>query len=340
MTDLPHHISGLTSSFSKDLSKEAFLADINQLVEPLQAKIEQQAPASPDKPVIFILGSPRSGTTLTSQVLAAARLFGTVNNFVARFWRAPAFGLLLARAFGLFDDPADSFVSTRGMTAGWSEPSEFGYFWSRYFDMGQSTHLLNEDQRNLFDPAGLRRTIAAMETVANRPMAFKNNTWFTFHADLLAEIFPGCVLVVCRRDPFFVAQSIWRQRLDLYGDPARWWSVRPPNFSEIVKLPPIEQVALQAISIQAEMNRALSNVRNAKIIEIEYSRLVSEPRRVVIEIAQAASLAPAEASIAKRLPARFRSTDIEVLSSDVSATLKMAIERFTAAQKLDEINGR
>jgi Sulfotransferase family len=149
-------------------------------------------------------------------------------------------------------------------------------------------HALAERDRARFEVEGLRRAVAAMEAESGRPMAFKNNTWFTFHSDLLADIFPCCVLVVCRRDPFFVARL---QRKDLYGDVTRWWSVRPPNYEAIIMLAPVEQVAAQAVSIIAEMEAALARVKQASVINASYSRLVLESLTLLAEIASAADIA-------------------------------------------------
>jgi Sulfotransferase family len=320
-------LAGLTSVFGKDLAQEERLASLNELLLPIEVELER-AHSVPAQPVVLVLGPPRGGTTLTSQLISRTGLFGTVSNFAARFWLAPALGLRIERDLGLSGNaPMDSFESRRGITPGWSEPNEFGYFWSRFFDLGQDTHCLTKAGRASFDSAGLRRAVAAMEAVCERPMAFKNNTWFTFHPDLLEQVFPGCALVVCRRDPFFVAQSLWLQRQELYGDVARWWSVRPPNYSEIVKRSPIEQVAAQAVAIIAEMDATLARGKGAIRIDANYSRLVAEPREVVAEIAAAVGIAGPEAGAAVlRLPERLESTDRVRLDVSLSGLLQRAVE--------------
>ena len=47
--------------------------------------------------LVFVVGLPRSGTTLLTQVLAYCLDAGYVNNFAARFWLAPVHGLRLSR---------------------------------------------------------------------------------------------------------------------------------------------------------------------------------------------------------------------------------------------------
>lgn len=287
------HLRGLVEREGKDMAAEARLAAMNALLSPVQALLEQGGATLTHRPV-FILGPPRSGTTVLSQLLAGARLFGVTSNFVARFWRAPAVGMTIARALGL-EDEGSQLRSTRGRTDGWGAPNEFGYFWSRWFDLGQPTHVLGPAEIGRFDIAGLRRALASMERAVERPLLCKNSTWFTLNARCMAAAFPQCVLVACDRDPFFVAQSLWLQRLDLYGDPARWWSVRPSDHAEISKLAPLAQVAAQAVSIRKGMQRELDQTPDARIVPVAYERLARDPRGVIEDILQAADLEPAAA---------------------------------------------
>ncbi len=306
---------------------ERHLRVLNELVAPIQKQLEQVSADSPKHKTVFILGPPRGGTTLCSQLVAASDLFGISNNIVSRFWNAPALGVMISeilRQQGV--SVPNRYKSERGITDGWNEPSEFGYFWSRFFDLGQSTHKLSKEERLRVHIEGLQRAIASMEQVWGRPMAFKNNTWFTFQADMLAEAFPGCILVACRRDPFFIAQSLYRQRLLLYGDPTRWWSVRPPDYQEIRELPPIKQVAMQAVSICVEMERTLARTRGAIIINAAYSRLVQQPRDVLAEIAIATGFSKDQVHLAKdKAPASFASTDIVTLDGRAAQEMESAV---------------
>lgn len=321
-------VSKLATSEGKDLMRDERLARLNHLLEPIEACLEADLIA-PRHPVTFILGPPRSGTTLTSQLLARTGLFGSISNFVARFWRAPALGIRMELALGPLDRTRTaSFESHRGRTDGWSEPNEFGYFWSQFFDKGQTTHFLPVASRSDFDRVGLRRAVAAMEAASGRPMVFKNNTWFSFHCDLLAEIFPSCVLVVCRRDPFFIAQSLWLQRHDLHGDGDRWWSVRPPDYEEIRKRPPLDQVAAQSVSIAVEIEASLARSRSASVVDVDYARLVAAPRLIIQEIATAVGVPTSEvAGSIDSIPGHLDSTDEVRLPADLAADLRRMVVR-------------
>lgn len=330
-------LSGLASGHRKDLAQEERLAAMNELVAPLQADLE----AGHDRPQhapVFVLGPPRGGTTVTSQLIASSGLFGITTNFMARFWRAPALGLTIQNALGFGDDPqVSSYESRRGVTLGWREPSEFGYFWSGFFDLGQNTHVLGPGERARLDAVGMARAVASMEHVAGRPMAFKNNTWFTLNADALAQVFPGCVLVVCDRDPFFIAQSIWLNRLDHYGDPNCWWSVRPSDYEHIVTLDPLEQVAAQAVSIKAEMAAKLATAKSAKIVFAGYDRLTSDPRSLISEIAMLVGYSNEETiSARERLPLQLPSTNSVRLDAKTASALRAYVDRHMERRGLSK----
>ena len=226
-------------------------------------------------------------------------------------------------------DTASDFTSLRGVTRSLWEPHEFGYFWSRWFDLGQETHFLDPEMRARVDTRGLVRSIVAMQSVQRRPLAFKNNTWFSFQADLLADVFPEAVFVSCCRDPYYVAQSIWMQRIDLYGDPARWWSVRPPDYAEIVQLPPLEQVARQAISIDLTTNRTLARIDPARVIRADYQDVAREPRKFVADVVTAVLERDAVAGVQfDKIPQRFEATDRSRLDEETAAQLRAAVDKW------------
>jgi len=269
---------GLVDLSEKDIEKERQLSELNDFLEPLEKKLRDEA-QPPVRPVCFIIGPPRSGTTVLTQLLAATGLFQTTTNFVAGFWKAPALAIRMSKAASLPSSPLD-FESERGRTVGVSAPHEFGYFWSSWFDLGQAFHTLDAVHRARVDLDGLSRAVGAMEAASTRPLLFKNNTWCTYQADMLAVLFPTARFVVCERDRFFVAQSILEQRRKL-GDENQWWSVKPLGSDKWAGLTPLQQVALQTTGIYKDMANALAGVPSDRICPIDYQRLCTNPRHTV-----------------------------------------------------------
>ena len=94
-------------------------------------------------PIVFIIGTPRSGTTLLTQWLASLNLFCYPSNFISRFYKAPFVGAIIQEMLvnpdyayknELAFDTSLSFQSDTGKTSGLTEPHEFWYFWRNYFE--------------------------------------------------------------------------------------------------------------------------------------------------------------------------------------------------------------
>lgn len=318
------HLTGLVDLREKHADAERQLSELNALLEPLERKLRDEA-GPPERPACFVIGPPRSGTTVLTQLLAATGLFQVTNNFVARFWKAPALAIRMSRAAGL-PAPALDLVSDRGRTHGLSAPHEFGYFWSSWFDLGQSSHTLDPDQRQKVDLAGLSRAIGAMEAAATQPLLFKNNTWCTYQADLLARLFPAARFVVCQRDPFFVAQSILEQRRRL-GDETRWWSVRPRGSEHWKDLPPLHQVARQTTGIYSDMEDAIRDIPVDRVCKIDYQHLCSKTRPAIDEILHWLGFDEPAANTAG-LPDHLETTDTLRLEADCGRELRMLLEHY------------
>ncbi len=329
MSNLTWHLRGLTQSDGKDLQAEADLAQLNALLAPVEADMAAGF-TEPTRPIVFVLGPPRSGSTLVSQLLSATQSFGVTTNFVARFWRAPSLGFRLARTLAF--TPADtSFKSTRGRTDGASEPHEFGYYWSSWFDRDQETHAVPPNLLAKIDVAGLKQSLASMEHAAGKPLMFKNNTWFTFQANWLAKHLPTSVFVACNRDPFFVAQSIYTQRQSL-GELSKWWSMRPSSYSQLVNLPPLEQVAAQAVDIQKEMEAALQGIPATRLIHADYHSVCKDPRGLVDDVISACKRLGDIADPAGEIPEIFSAANTTVLPADDARALRRLVNERLASK--------
>ena len=99
--------------YQRDDKAEHFLDRLNlnlTSIEPLKDEL-------PDRtwPLVFVLGLPRSGTTLLTQLLGHSLDVAVVNNLVARFWLAPVTGMRLSRII-LGDEVHTNFLSDYGKT--------------------------------------------------------------------------------------------------------------------------------------------------------------------------------------------------------------------------------
>lgn len=261
----------------KDEAAEARLKALHALLAPLEEALllKYEKPANP---LIFIVGPPCSGTTLTAQVIGTQSAFSGISNLHARFWNTPATGAKICRALGVKAGEPKQFESVNGVTKDWDGIHEFGYFWNHYFDLGQETHHLNEAERSAINSSKLKQAVAAMEGELGGHLFFKNNTWCTFQADWLAKVFPSAYFIVCERDLRFVAQSIYLTRKKRYGHHTSWWSVKPSAYASILAYSPLEQVAMQAGDIRSEMEAGLKKIESRRIYRSNYEVLCRDPR--------------------------------------------------------------
>lgn len=264
----------------KDRSQEDFLWGLNRTLRGAEAEFE--AMAREDLPFLFVVGPPRSGTTLTMQLVAACLDVGYVDNVVGRFWLAVAHGVHLSRAVQ-GGRRAISYASRYGVTSDPSDPHEFGYFWS--------SHLGTRDEVKApedVDWTALRRDLARMAGAFARPVAFKNLITVS-HVEGLARHLPRTCFVRVRRDHLDTGLSILQARERYYGDRNTWWSLRTPKGAALERLPWDEQIAAQLSFIDRHLDRSLDAALSvgARVVDINYETLCAEPMRLVDEAAQA-----------------------------------------------------
>ena len=305
---------------------------MNNLLLPIEKELIKTLVA-PVHPVIFIVGPPRSGTTLVSQLLSHSGGFGYISNFLARFWNCPTVGAKIESSLGIREPSAGSaYTSEYGVTSEWGEPHEFGYFWDRWFDLGQEVNKLTDDQLRQVDVDSLKQSVAGIEKVQGKPMVFKNSTWCTFQIEFLANVFPSSVFVSCERDPLYAGQSILNARRRRLGDQNLWWSIRPAEYQRLLKLSPFEQVIGQVAHTYGEIDRSRQSLDSDRFVNLSYSDLCDDPREQVRRIGSAVlrnSYSVTDLAVEK-LPEHFESTDSQRLNDEDWKLLREASAKFTA----------
>ena len=227
---------------------------------------------APEHPVTFIVGLPRSGTTLLHQVLAASLRIGYVSNLLARFWRAPFIGAAYERDI-LGVPVAARFTSRYGNTFGAAEPAEWGWFWRHWLAMPERGRCVGED----FDPRMLTRKLHALEAAKGLPLLFKNLD-LTLNIGRFAGLFRRVLLIEIRRDPLRVCESLLVARLDRYGDPRTPFG---PMTSSAAETDPVRAVVRQARDLAEEIQTAKTAVGASAALTIEYDELCAKPERAV-----------------------------------------------------------
>jgi len=217
----------------------------------------------------FIIGAPRTGSTILFQALTNFYDVLYIDNCVCRWNRNPLFGFWLSeRRYG--HSPHDNFRSEFGNTAKWGghAPSECGEFWYRW--LPKDRHFTDDHEITEQMVKEIRQEITAVCNYFDRPIAFKNlNAGQRLR--LIQRCFPEAKLIYVRRDHRFIKKSILAARERAGVKQGEWWGIKPPNFKELQSLPENEMVAAQVISIEKQIELDLSRfpVSNHQILDFD-----------------------------------------------------------------------
>jgi hypothetical protein len=279
----PHDPASRRQGYAKDEREEALLWRLNAVLQ--QADLPLARPSVPPEslPIVYIVGVPRSGGTVLSQLVSRYLPLGYINNFIARFWLRPSVGIHLYRT--MFDESSRNEIalrSTHGVSDGIHGPHEFGYFWRYWFQLDRSpTHHLTAEALDRLEREGLKQGLqhALEQELLNsfgRGVVFKN-VICGFQARFLTELHPRSLFVLVRRDALEVAASILNCRQQRYGSYESWWSLKPSTYPfHIAPSDPAAQVAQQVLDCQTEFEQELSSP-GVHTMEIQYEGLCENP---------------------------------------------------------------
>jgi len=237
--------------------------------------MEKYGYETPLESPVFIVGAPRSGTTILYQLITYATNCVYFDNLVNLARELPLLGVSLSQRW-LASRPHNSFNSIYGNTtkSGLHAPSEAGQLWHR---------LLHSNAQNFkaetYSTQGLKQTRKIIYSILNKynkPIVTKN-TYNSLRLELLAKLHPKTKIIFVTRDPFYTAQSIflarqkWNQHLD------DWWGVKSPNYQELKNKHHLAQIVGQVYDLEKHIvdRKKLFPVNNW--LDVHYEELLNLP---------------------------------------------------------------
>lgn len=271
--------------YRKNPEDEDFLSRMNRALLPLERSLYRKD--EPDHPFVFVIGLPRSGTTLLSQLLAHCLRLGYVDNVAARFWLAPVCGVRLSRAI-LDHEEYAGYQSEYGATSGPRDIHEFGYFWMHWLqkhtfeDVRDHAELEEE-----IDWTGLRRVLANLQAEFGSGLVAKN-IYGSYHIPRLTRTLGDVLWLWIRRDELDVAVSILDARRRYFDDTSNWWSYVPPAYEKVIDAEPAMQIAGQIHYLERfyESQAGRPDLEQ-NVLQVGYDELCVDPR-ALLERVQAA----------------------------------------------------
>jgi hypothetical protein len=220
---------------------------------------------------IFIIGAPRSGSTILYQALTNAYHFAYIDNTACTWHRNLRFGLWLSqKKYG--DQPHDNFKAEHGSTRnyGGHAPSECGQFWYRW--LPKDRHFVDHHEVTPEMVAEIRTEVLGVSAYLKRPLLFKNlNAGQRLR--FIHKAFPNAKIIFVRRDPRFVTRSILRGREKVGKKEGQWWGIMPSNFKELLKLPERLMCVSQVYYLEKQIEEDLFLFPDQNIVQIHYQDL-------------------------------------------------------------------
>lgn len=309
--------SGQSSAFGRALAFFA-LQGTRYSTKPLAAFegwLGGRKASTPQWSPTFLVGPPRSGTTLLYQSMCRCLKVAFPTNLMVKMeWHGAPRLHNTARALigsGVKEDEA--FSSEYGHTIGWTAPHEAGQVWNRWFPFKR--HHAPNGTLSPEEIAAARQFVATVERGYDAPFVNKN-VMHSMRIESFVELFPEALFVEVLRDPLMTAQSIliYRQKS---ADPQAWWSVTPKEVDDLLGLSPAEQSAAQVYYIQKQIDADRARLGAERFLTIRYQDFCSDPNGVLGRIAGFMGERGAPTEQVGRLPETFRySSERRVSESD------------------------
>lgn len=304
--------------FFKKLTRAANLA-LNPL-EPLFSARDFPRGLAP----VFVIGAPRSGSTLLYQTLVNRFDFGYLSNFHCKYYGFPSLAHRLAKSRIPNPLPHVEYQSEHGKTEGEWSPSECGEFWYRWFRRKPVYVPMQDADKTKMKY--MRRAIAGLTNVFQKPLLFKNLYCSLRLAPIHAAI-PESVFIVIHRDPFQNAQSLLLGRQRVHGNFSTWWSAEPPNIEHLRTLPPEEQVAGQIAGIYQLIERDSQTIGAERFLHIQYERFCADVNDTMSQVHTFLNGHKIQVNFKGKTPDVFNVSNENKLGAETSNRLHKAIQK-------------
>ncbi len=265
----------------KRLAISSIRAAGHAVLWPLEQSMLSKADTAP--PPVFIIGAPRSGTSLLYELMITRFRFAYMSNAAHRFYKTP---LAASRIFAKpIDEWQGNFTSSYGHIDGWGAPNEGGWIWQRWLADGDWRDGANFPETSAIE---LRCLLAGFSHLANAPFLNKN----VMHSNrlrLMHRIWPDALFVEVRRDALDNARSIIRaERAE--GGPKKhsdeWWSVRPRLAKLYAGKPDSQRAAAQVVGVTQDIAEDIAEIGANRLLSVDYLDMCRNPGAVLTQIAQ------------------------------------------------------
>ncbi|MEL7256876.1 MAG: sulfotransferase [Pseudomonadota bacterium] len=251
---------------------------VTTLASPFEAFLESRTNPK-ESAVCFIVGPPRSGTTLLYEMIVTRFQCGYFTNLAKRLFEVPVVATWICR--NEMRRRSGSFDSVYGELDGNAAPSEAGRIWRFWMPYAAPYSF---DLPGV-SPKRIHRKIAAICRLAGGPMIVKNPI---LQSDIpaITEMFPEAVFLHIERDWADNARSLMGLRAKRTPeDDTGWVSLRPSGWETYASADALTQSCVQVMLSHKDIETYLEGPRRAgRLMKIRYDILCEKPDTVLDEI--------------------------------------------------------
>jgi hypothetical protein len=257
-------------------------------------------------PPIFIVGAPKSGSTLIYQLLILNYGFSFIHNFCTISPSLP--GLLTRLARPVFRYPSDIRKNKLGFIPGLWAPSEAGALMNKWFGLEISGHP--------------EKSIANIQRILKAPFLIKN-TYNSGRVERILDRFPDAVFIHIQREPL---ENIISNYIQARNRPRLKFGYYPETNIQFKNLQEQESWRVLKINRAIEM---LADTRKMSYIRVRYEELCPDAESVLRNIVRTLEsfnirITTREAIIPKLSPRSSR----KELSQEEIVLLRQSLDKF------------
>lgn len=274
---------------------------------------------------VFIVGAPRTGSTILYQALTNAYQLAYIDNLTCRWHRNLRFGFMLSKR-KYREEPHNNFSSQHGDTTkyGMHAPSECGQFWYRW--LPKDRHFIDYDDLTDGMVSEIREEVLGASVHSKQPLLFKNlNAGQRLR--LIHKCFPDAKIIFVRRDPRFVVRSILRARQAAGVEAHQWWSIIPRNVDKLLALPEEKMCAGQVYHLEKQIETDIQLFPTCNVRSIHYQNF---SETLLADLASWLDVAPRSEGSSPR----FIKDDISKLGKEEVDNLNNLVSQYEFAREL------
>jgi len=208
---------------------------------------------------IFIVGAPRSGTTLVYQALINQIHFSFFTNWVNILPSCPVW---VSTKFSnkLGDNRVNSFKSNYGLIKGINSPSEAGLVFREWFE---------EFEQEKYKEEIIRKSINTISNNNKSPFICKN-VYNSLRLEKINKVIENFIVIHVQRDIVYNAQSVINARKNINGNIDEWWG--PLSYlSKFKQFNAYELVLFQIKFINESIENQIKKIgKKVKYITVTY----------------------------------------------------------------------